>query len=368
MARLSLFAIDTKTRPVTGSDPYTASCDLAYAVPNIASMPITSPVERISGPSTVSTPAPVASLNRPNGSTASLTATGESSGRVPPSPSAGQHARGAQRADRRAEHHQRGRLGERHGGRLGHERHGPRRARVRLEHVQHPGRERVLHVEQPAHPDAAGDLVRRLPDRRDVPAAQGDRRQRARRVAGVDPGLLDVLHHAAEVQLRPVVEGVDVDLDRVVEEPVDQHRMVGRGGRRRAVHVGPQRLLVVDDLHAAPAEHVRRPHQHRVADLARRRPPPPPRTARPRRAARSGPPRRAPTRTRRGPRRGGSRPATCRRSAPPPLRGPRASPSGVCPPSCTITPATGPAACSACTTSSTSSRVSGSKYSREEVS
>ena len=45
-----------------------------------------------------------------------------------------------------------------------------------------------------------------------------------------------------------------------------------------------------------------------------------------------------------------------------------ARPSGVCPPSCTITPATGPEACSACTTSSTSSRVSGSKYSRPEVS
>ena len=45
-----------------------------------------------------------------------------------------------------------------------------------------------------------------------------------------------------------------------------------------------------------------------------------------------------------------------------------ASPSGVCPPSCTMTPATGPAAISACTTSSTSSSVSGSKYSRLEVS
>ena len=46
----------------------------------------------------------------------------------------------------------------------------------------------------------------------------------------------------------------------------------------------------------------------------------------------------------------------------------RARPSGVWPPSCTMTPATGPAACSAATTSSTSSRVSGSKYSRPEVS
>jgi hypothetical protein len=33
----------------------------------------------------------------------------------------------------------------------------------------------------------------------------------------VDAGLLDVLHDAAEVELGAVVEGVDVDLDGVVE-------------------------------------------------------------------------------------------------------------------------------------------------------
>ncbi len=47
---------------------------------------------------------------------------------------------------------------------------------------------------------------------------------------------------------------------------------------------------------------------------------------------------------------------------------PWARPSGVWPPSWQITPATGPAARSACTISSTSSSVSGSKYSRSEVS
>ena len=45
-----------------------------------------------------------------------------------------------------------------------------------------------------------------------------------------------------------------------------------------------------------------------------------------------------------------------------------ASPSGVWPPSWTMTPATAPLRCSACTTSSTSSSVSGSKYSRPDVS
>jgi hypothetical protein len=50
---------------------------------------MTSPVERISGPSTVSTTVPSAVRNRLKGSTASLTAIGASSGRSPPSPSAG---------------------------------------------------------------------------------------------------------------------------------------------------------------------------------------------------------------------------------------------------------------------------------------
>ena len=51
------------------------------------------------------------------------------------------------------------------------------------------------------------------------------RRQDACRVAGVDAGLLDVLHDAADVDVGSVAERVDVDLDRVFEEPVDQYGM-----------------------------------------------------------------------------------------------------------------------------------------------
>jgi len=41
----------------------------------------------------------------------------------------------------------------------------------------------------------------------------------------VDAGFLDVLHDAGQEQLGAVVQGVDVDLDRVVEELVDQDRL-----------------------------------------------------------------------------------------------------------------------------------------------
>ena len=55
--RLSRLATEMNARPRSaGPEEYAAVCDLANEVPNTASMPMTSPVERISGPSTVSTP------------------------------------------------------------------------------------------------------------------------------------------------------------------------------------------------------------------------------------------------------------------------------------------------------------------------
>jgi hypothetical protein len=81
----------------------------------------------------------------------------------------------------------------------------------------------------------------------------------------VDAGLLDVLHHAGQVEVGAVVERVDVDLDGVLEEAVDQHRRL-RPDVGRAGDVVDQHVVAVDDLHAAAAEHVRGAHQHRVAD------------------------------------------------------------------------------------------------------
>src|SRR6185503_12240667 len=101
------------------------------------------------------------------------------------------------------------------------------------------------------------------PHRRDVLTPQGDRRQRARRVAGVDAGLLDVLHDATDVHLGAVAQRIDVDLDGVLEEAVDQDGMFGRqlGG---AGYVALQGLVVVHDLHAATTQHIGRPHQYRI--------------------------------------------------------------------------------------------------------
>ena len=43
-------------------------------------------------------------------------------------------------------------------------------------------------------------------------------------------GLLNVLHHAGHDHVLPVGDAVDVHLDRVLEEPVDEHRLpLGHG-------------------------------------------------------------------------------------------------------------------------------------------
>ena len=81
----------------------------------------------------------------------------------------------------------------------------------------------------------------------------------------MDTGLFDVLHHSTDVDLGSVAQCVDVDLDGVLEKPVDQNRMVGRE-LSGAGDVAVQGLFVIDDLHPPAAEHVTRPHQDRIAD------------------------------------------------------------------------------------------------------
>ena len=66
--------------------------------------------------------------------------------------------------------------------------------------------------------------------------------QRAGRIARMDAGLLDVLHHAADERHLAVGNRVDVDFDRVFEKLVDQHGPIGRGVDR-LVHVPDQRVL-----------------------------------------------------------------------------------------------------------------------------
>ena len=157
---------------------------------------------------------------------------------------------------------------------------------------------------------------------------------------------------AAVQQSLPVAEGVDVVLGGVLQEAVDEQRAL----RALAGDVVVQRLGRVADGHGPAAQHVGGPHQHRVADL------------RGRGSASSGP-----WATAQGgacrPSSLSSRPKRPRSSArsidsggvpstgTPSAASPRASRSGVCPPSWVTTP-TGR---SAAQMSSTDPMVTGSR-------
>src|SRR5699024_31441 len=172
----------------------------------------------------------------------------------------------AQLTDGPAHGDQRRGLGQLGRGRLRHEGHRAGGSRIGLDDVEDVGGHGELDVEQAAHADSLGDRQRRLTDAFEHVLAQGQRGQDAGRVAGVDAGLLDVLHDAADEDLLTVVERIDVDLDGVFEEAVDEHGTVD-GDLRGRGHVVEQLGAVVDDLHPAAAEDVGGTYEHRVADL-----------------------------------------------------------------------------------------------------
>ncbi len=94
----------------------------------------------------------------------------------------------------------------------------------------------------------------------------------------MDARLLDVLHDRTDQHLAAgVPQGVDVDLGGVLQEPVDEHRALGRqpalapqGAEPGQLGHGPgQPVVVVHDLHRSPSEDVRRAHERWVADAGR---------------------------------------------------------------------------------------------------
>ena len=92
-----------------------------------------------------------------------------------------------------------------------------------------------------ANAHALGDDLGAAPDALEVGSTKRDRRQGAGRVTGVDAGLLDVLDHAAAVELVTVVERVGVALDRVLPDAVHQGRGVRAADRSAAPLTPPGR-------------------------------------------------------------------------------------------------------------------------------
>ena len=202
IARLSRLATETKTVPLRGSPPYRAVWLFANAGPKSVSMPMTSPVERISGPEQLSTTLPSRVRNRLNGSTASLTAIGAWAGSVPPSPCGGSMPSSRSSAIVAPSMTRAAALASGTPVALATNGTVRRRPGVGLEDVEDVLGQGELDVHQARgrrSPRASLSVDSRT--RSSSRPAERHRRQRAGRVAGVDAGLLDVLHDPAEVHL-----------------------------------------------------------------------------------------------------------------------------------------------------------------------
>ena len=174
-----------------------------------------------------------------------------------------------------ADHHPGRQLHQRDAGGLGHERHRAGGPGVGLDHEDLVGLDRVLDVDEPPDVEGFGDGPGVGLDDGQGLVGQRRRRDDAGAVPGMDPRLLDVLHDPADQAVAGVVpQGVDIDLDRVLQEAVDQDRAIGRepaflAQRAEAGELGhgrPQAVVVVDDGHGPAPEDVGGAHQHRVAD------------------------------------------------------------------------------------------------------
>ena len=234
---------------------------------------MTSPVERISGPSREST-----SGKRAKGSTASFTLTW--SVRYSERPAGGSRPWRRRSSIVSPTITRVGQFGHGHPRGLGHEGDGSARPGIGLEDVDLPVLGGELHVEQTPDIEGPGQGACVTLDLGDHLGRQALGRERAGRVAGVDARLLDVLHHAADDHLSSTVaDGVDVDLHRVLQEAV--HEDGALGGHPSLPAEGPSALshqaghhvahgpVVVHDLHGPAAEHVARANEHRVTNLGR---------------------------------------------------------------------------------------------------
>eukprot|EP00962_Isochrysis_galbana_P040190 scaffold14529_cov117-Isochrysis_galbana.AAC.11 len=148
---------------------------------------------------------------------------------------------------------------------LGREGARARRAQVALNHLDLAVLCDELHVERAGDLERGGQLIGDFLHLEDVGRVERLRRQHERGVARVHAGVLDVLRDGLEQHLAVLGHRVHVDLAGVLDELGHHHRVLLGDGRGLG-QVARQLAGRVGHVHRGAGEHVRRPHQARVAD------------------------------------------------------------------------------------------------------
>src|SRR5580692_7938988 len=141
-----------------------------------------------------------------------------------------------------------------------------RRSRIHFENVNRVALDGILHVHEADNFQREGKSLRIFPDVLKNRRRHTHRGQHARRIAGVHPGFFDVLHDAANDDIFPVGESIDIDFRGFFEKLINQNRP--RGAHHRGLcDVLLHRVYVVGDDHGAPAENVAWADKNRHADF-----------------------------------------------------------------------------------------------------
>ena len=165
-----------------------------------------------------------------------------------------------------AGHDPRADLGDFHPGRLGHEGHGARCARIYFQHIDFAILHRVLHIHQPLHFQRSGHGNRLRLQFSDNGGRQGIGRQGTGGIAGMDARFFNMFHHAGDMHIAIFIrDAIHIHFNGIDQILINQDRVFA--GDFHRFHAKAHELFtVIGDFHRPPAQHVRRPHHNGVAD------------------------------------------------------------------------------------------------------
>ena len=167
-----------------------------------------------------------------------------------------------------ARHDARGNLCQGHAGRLRHERYRAACARVCLDYVNDLVFNSKLNVEQAAYAQTERQTTCDVAQLGLHVLAQRERRNAASGVARVDARHFDVLQNTAHVNGLSIAQAVQVKLNGIFQEAVKIYGVIG-GNFRSLRHVRAQLIGVVDNAHAASAQHETGAYQKRETQTLR---------------------------------------------------------------------------------------------------